>query len=230
MLSSEDFVAVARQTDCSPQRRRPLIPEVVAWLMMYVSLYTTSMTQGLTLAWGCLQAAFPHLGIGCVSEEAFCQARRGLTLRFWKTLWQRLVRRYESRFDDAMRWRGRWRLLIVDGSDVNLPDIPALADFFGRPRNNRGDGSQPQGRLVALCSALTGFCIAFTFTALRFSEHTAFRRLIRHLRPDDLVLLDRGFFSLRHDLAALATASAVPHAHLGSNRGLCPNGSTVGLR
>jgi hypothetical protein len=54
---------------------------------------------------------------------------------------------------------------------------------------------------VALCSVFTGFCVAFKFLSLRFSEHVALQHLIRYLRKEDLVLLDRGFFSLRRSLA-----------------------------
>jgi hypothetical protein len=47
----------------------------------------------------------------------------------------------------------------------------------------------------------TGFCVGFKFLSLRFSEHIALQHLTRYLRKDDLVLLDRGFFSLRRHLA-----------------------------
>ncbi|HEX2970914.1 MAG TPA: hypothetical protein VHP11_01200 [Tepidisphaeraceae bacterium] len=63
-----------------------------------------------------------------------------------------------------------------------------------------GAGRQPQGRLVAFCSVFTGFCTAFKFVPLRFSEHTVLRHLISQLKINDLLLLDRGFFSLRHHL------------------------------
>lgn len=114
ILSPEVFVTAAREADCAPKRQRPLIPEVVAWLMMYVGLQTTSMTQGLAQAWGLVRAVCPWLHQGCVSEEAFCQARKQRTIGFWRTLWEHLVRRFETTFAPAMLWKGTFRLLAID--------------------------------------------------------------------------------------------------------------------
>ncbi len=48
---------------------------------------------------------------------------------------------------------------------------------------------------MAVCSVFTGFCVAFKFLSLAFTEHHGLAHLIRRLRPQDLLLLDRGFFS-----------------------------------
>ena len=78
IIPSEEFRIVAKQTGCAPRRERPLVPEVVAWLMMYVALYTESMTQGLLQAWGLVRQLCPDLQARPVSEVAFCQARKQL--------------------------------------------------------------------------------------------------------------------------------------------------------
>ncbi len=200
ILSSDVFTDAAKNAGCAPKRNRPLIPEVVAWLTMYVGLHTTSMTQGLTQAWGLVHTACPGLGATSVSEEAFCQARQQLTLGFWRNLWRQLAHRFEVRFSSSLLWKNTFRLLAVDGSDVDLPVAPKVAQFFGRPRNQRGQRHQPQAKLVSLCSVLTGFCLDFKLVGKRFTEHHALRHLIRHLRRNDLVLMDRGFFSLRSHL------------------------------
>ncbi len=105
VLPPDLFAAAAREADCTPKRNRPLIPEVVAWLMMYVGLQTTSMTQGLCRAWGLVRAVCPSLHEGCVSEEAFCQARKQLTIGFWRNLWERVVSRFEAKFAASMLWK-----------------------------------------------------------------------------------------------------------------------------
>lgn len=216
ILSPEVFAAAADAGRCSPKRDRPLIPEVVAWLMMYVGLQTTSMTQGLCRAWGLVRAVRPQLQSGCVSEEAFCQARKQLTLAFWQNLWEQLVTRFEAKFTPAMLWKDTFRLCAVDGSDVNLPNAPSLARFFGRPCNGQGEGRRPQAKLVSLCCVFTGFCLAFKLIGKSFTEHHAFKHLIRRLRPLDLVLMDRGFFSLHSHLAYPPAWSAFPPPALGS--------------
>jgi len=195
ILRPDDFAAVAAATGCSPIRVRLLTPENVFWLMCSVAVQTTSMTQGLSLGWGWFLLAGFKLTPKRVTEEAFCQAREKLSLRFWRGLWRVLAARYEERFGAAMRWKGL-RLLAVDGSEVDVPNVPAHVKFFTRPRTKKGESKSPQGRLVALCSVLTGTCVDFEFISRRFSEHTALRHLIRRVRVNDLLLMDRGFFSL----------------------------------
>src|SRR5216117_2553509 len=115
ILPTCEFETVAQQTGSAPKRRRDLIPEVVAWLMMLVALHSESMTQGLRTAWGHIRVICPWLGDKGVTEEAFCQARARLTGRFWKTLWCRLNDRYAQRLARRMLWKGLFRVLAVDG-------------------------------------------------------------------------------------------------------------------
>ena len=140
--------------------------------MRYVALTTKSMTQGLTQAWGLVRAICPALKVTCATEEAFCLARGLLSLSFWRTLRDRLQQRYEENSRSRMLWKGKHRVLAGDGTEAELPNVPALVKFFGRPKNGKGVSRQPQGRLVALCSVCTGFCVAFMFVSLRFTEHT----------------------------------------------------------
>lgn len=200
VLPPQVFAAAAAEAGCSPRRARALTPEVVVWLMMYVALGTTSMRQGLLHAWGLVRAACPWLKESCVTEEAFCQARGQLTLGFWHRLWHRLGTAYEQRFGAEMLWKGLYRVLAIDGTTVDVPNVPALVKFFTRPKGKNCEGKSPQGRLVAMCSVFTGFCVSFKFIRLLLTEHHALRHLTRKLRPNDLLLLDRGFFSLRGDL------------------------------
>lgn len=221
ILPPEVFKESARQSRCSPQRERPLIPEVVAWLMMYVGLQTTSMTQGLCSAWGLLRVACPWLHERCVSEEAFCQARKQLTIGFWRSLWKHLVNRYKETFTASLLWKNTHRLLAVDGSDVDLPNAPQIVQSFPRPRNGKGEARRPQAKLVTLCSVFTGFCFAFKLIGKPFTEHHALKHFMRQLRHNDLVLMDRGFFSLCSHLAYPPAGSAFPHADIRSAGRLC---------
>lgn len=228
ILPPEVFANAARDGGCAPKRARPLIPEVVTWLMMIVVLQTTSMTQGLCRAWGLVGAAFPGLQEGCVTEEAFCQARKQLTIRFWRNLWTYLASRFESTFASSLLWKGTFRLLAVDGVDVNLPNAPKVAQHFGRPANGNAEGRRPQAKLVALCSVFTGFCFAFKLIGKRFTEHHALKHLIRRLRHNDLVLMDCGFFSLRRAVANSSPWGAFPQPNLRTTGGLCQEPPILG--
>jgi len=197
ILTSANFSDLAVSSGCAPIRRRALTPEVVVWLMLGVAIETTSMTQGLVMAWGWISAACVWLKGTAVTEEAFCLARERLPLQFWFKLWDLLSNKYISRFDASMRWKGL-RLIAVDGMEVDVPNVPALVKFFTRPKSNGGESKSPQGRLVAACSVFTGICLWFKFTSRRFSEQLALKHLIRKFQQDDLIILDRGFFSLCH--------------------------------
>jgi len=198
------------------------------WLMMYVALTTKSMTQGLPQAWGLARAIGPARKVTGVTEDAFCWTRGLLSLSFWRTLWDRLQQRYEENSPSRMLWKGQHRVLAGDGTEAERPNVPALVKFFGRPRNGKGASRQPQGRRVALGSVFTGFCVAFLFVSLRFTEHTVLRHLIRQLRLDDLLLLDPcperrrgGFFSLRREGADPLAPRALLNTRLGPSGRLC---------
>ena len=213
ILPAEVFHAAACRAGCQPRRHRPLIPEAVAWLMMYAGLHTVSMTQGLIQAWGLIRSLCPQLSEVAVSEEAFCQARGQLTPGFWRTLWNELAHRYELAFGAVQRWKETWRVLAVDGSDIDLPNAPAVVAFFGKPGAVGDNARKPQAKLVALCSVFTGFCFGFKLLPKRFTEHAAIAHLCRWLRKNDLVLMDRGFFFLRYDPPHSPARSAFPDAH-----------------
>lgn len=216
ILPPEDFAEIADQTGCGPRRKRVLIPEVVAWLMMYVGLQTTSMTQGLCQAWGLVRAVCPWLQGSCVTEEAFCQARKQVTIRFWRRLWDRVSVRFDLRFRQALLWRNTYRVLAIDSSTIRLPGAPAVRRLFDSSVNRRGGARQPQAKLLALCSVFTGFCFSFKLVSRRFTEHRALQKLIRMLRLRDLVLMDRGFFFLYCHLEYYASQRSFRGASLES--------------
>lgn len=235
ILPGREFAQVARLTGCTPRRRRRLVPEVVCWLMMYVALTTTSMTRGLAGAWTIL--GLRRTRCPAITEEAFCQARAGLPLRFFRLLLRRLAGRYTERFDAAMRWKGLFRVLAADGSIVTLAKNATLALYFGTASNDRGACVYPQARLTALCSVFTGYCLGFLFTPLRFAEQVAVRHLLRSIRPMDLVLMDRNFFSfaiimmiLRHGGHALIRVRTCQARGFQRVRRLAANDRLVELR
>lgn len=195
ILTESDFASVSTSSGCQAKRRRCFTPEVIVWTMMLVAAENTSMIQGLSLAWGIIGVVCPWLaGRPCVQEESFCEARQKLSLSFWRTLWVHLLRKYEERFGAQLLWKGL-RVFAIDGTEADVPNAPALVRFFTRPKTKLGESKAPQGRLVAVCSIFSGFCLDFVFMSRRFSEHIALQHLIRHFREHDLILLDRGFFS-----------------------------------
>jgi hypothetical protein len=94
-------------------------------------------------------------------------------------------------------WYGRWRLMSIDGTVIDVADTPANEAAFGRPSSGRGDGQGafPQVRLVGLAECGTHALIDASVGACTKGETTLTRDLLGSLGPNMLVLADRNFFS-----------------------------------
>jgi Transposase DDE domain len=130
---------------------------------------------------------------GVVSEEAFAQARQLLPWGFWAALIVLLTERFEAAHGGRARF-GPFRLLTLDGTCLSLPAWKALRNSFGTVSNGKGR-RQTQARLVMLQLPLVRLPWRYELTPVTEGERTAATRLLGHLRRDDLVLMDRGFFS-----------------------------------
>ena len=130
---------------------------------------------------------------GTVSEEAFAQARRLLPQRFWVALIVLLTERFLARHDARTRFRG-FRLLCLDGTCLDLENWKPLRDHFGTVSNGKGR-RKVQARLVMLQLPLVRLPWRYELGPISEGERTVATRLLGHLRANDLVLMDRGFFS-----------------------------------
>jgi len=130
---------------------------------------------------------------GAVTEEAFAQARRQLPARFWVALIVVLTERFLARHDARTRFR-EFRLLCLDGTCLNLHAWKRLRDYFGTVSNGKGR-RKAQARLVMLQLPLVRIPWRYELVPITEGERTVATRLLGHLRANDLVLMDRGFFS-----------------------------------
>jgi Transposase DDE domain len=130
---------------------------------------------------------------GSISEEAFAQARQLLPWGFWVALILLLTQRFEARFPAHVRF-GRYRLLTLDGTCLSLAGWKPLRNFFGTTSNGKGQRA-PQARLVMLQLPLVRLPWRYELTPITEGERTVAARLLDQVQRDDLVLMDRGFFS-----------------------------------
>jgi hypothetical protein len=128
------------------------------------------------------------------SEEAFCQARGRVPWAFWSALSQLLSDRFERQRLDRLRWRGRYRLLGMDGSTIDVPNEAALLKTFGSAGRDKGR-RQAQARLVLLQFTLARMPWRWDLVPLAMSEQAVAAQLLTHLHVDDMTLIDRGFWS-----------------------------------
>lgn len=129
-----------------------------------------------------------------LSEEAFVQARQRMPLAFWMALLAVLTWRFEQAHSRHLNFRG-FRLLALDGTTLNLPNAPRLRKHYGTPQNGRRKQARPQARMVMLTFPGVRIPLAYEVSPVTDSELTVGERLMRHLRPRDLLLMDRGFLS-----------------------------------
>ncbi|CAN5893475.1 hypothetical protein BH23PLA1_BH23PLA1_40310 [soil metagenome] len=89
-----------------------------------------------------------------------------------------------------------FRLMGVDGVVLDVPDSAANAAAFDRPSAGpRGEGAFPQIKKLRLVELGTHVEVAFVLKHSQGDERAMTAALLRHLRPEMLLLLDRGFFS-----------------------------------
>jgi hypothetical protein len=136
----------------------------------------------------------PHGNKGVLaSEEAFVQARQRMPMDFWLWLMLLLAERFQSQHPDAVRWKG-FRLLAMDGTEIALPYWKTLAEAFGTSRNGRRQ-RRPQARMVMLAFPQCRLPWRYELTPRSCHEQTSAARLVEYLEPQDLLLMDRGFWS-----------------------------------
>lgn len=162
-----------------------------------------------------------------VTEEAFAQARQRMPLQFWLTLIIILGERFEAEHGARHRFRG-FRVLAMDGTRIDLPNWMALCDHFGAAKNKSGT-HHVQAHMVMLQFPFTRLPYRYELTPVREGEVTLAQRLVTHLQPRDLVLLDAGYMSYGL-LWAIAERQAFFAIRVGrtlcfqSRRRLQPNG------
>lgn len=136
----------------------------------------------------------PHGKKGVLtSEEAFVQARKRMPMDFWLSLILLLSQRFQRQHPHAVEWKG-FRLLALDGTEIALPHWETLATALGTSRNGRRR-RRPQARMVMLAFPQCRLPWRYELTPRSCHEQTIAMRLLEHVEPRDLVLMDRGFWS-----------------------------------
>lgn len=130
-----------------------------------------------------------------VTEEAFVRARQRMPLSFWVALLTLLAERFQGEHARYQAGDHGFRLVAMDGSTLPLPKNQDLAAHYGRPKNGAGKKANAQARIVMMTLPGTRIPIAYELAPLADSELTLAGRLMRHVRRDDLLLIDRGFVS-----------------------------------
>jgi hypothetical protein len=103
----------------------------------------------------------------------------------------------------------RWRLLGIDGFEIDLPDSKENAAEFGYAGSGDNRSAFPKARVVALAECGTHAFVAAEVDAYRVGEKTLAARLLPRLQTDELLTADRGFYSWTAWDSAAATGAAL---------------------
>jgi Insertion element 4 transposase N-terminal/Transposase DDE domain len=103
----------------------------------------------------------------------------------------------------------RWRLLAIDGFEVDVPDSKENAAEFGYAGSGENRSAFPKARVVALAECGTHAFVAAEVDAYSVGEKTLAQRLYPRLRADELLTADRGFYSWPAWDTATATGAAL---------------------
>ncbi len=142
------------------------------------------------------------------SAAAITQGRKRLGWEPLRDLYRVVVAPLATRASVGA-WYRRWRLVVLDGSVLDVADTRKNQRAFGRPGASRGKAGFPQIRFVTLLENGTHVMFGAEMAGYRTGEATLAKKVITYLPADALCLADRGFFSYFLWNAALATGAAL---------------------
>ncbi len=190
------------------ERRRggKLPAHVVAYVTMGLCLFTeddyeevaTKVTGALS-AWGCWDAGWSVPTAGGIS-----QARKRLGPKVLAEVFEQVAGPVADRSTRGA-WLRDWRLLAIDGFEVDLPDTRGNAQEFGYAGSGANRSAFPKARVVALAECGTHAFLAAEVGAWSVGEQTLANGLYPRLRPEELLTADRNFYSF--DAWGLAAGS-----------------------
>jgi hypothetical protein len=205
--------AVLTDTGRTQQRVRLLPSRVVVYVLLAAGLFAEVGYLGV---WGKLVAGLDGLELACPSATGLWHARVRVGVAPLRALFD-LLRGSAAGIRTAGAWWCGMLVTAIDGTVFDVPDSPGHITHLGKNRSQHGTAGYPQVRLVALVACGTRAVIDAVFGPRSHGETTHAMRLIRSLRPQMIVLLDRGFDGNTF-LAAVADTGAEFLVRLNGNR------------
>jgi hypothetical protein len=181
-----------------------LPPHVVAYLTMALSLFgdddyeevATKVTGALS-RFGCWDATWT-----VPTSSGISQARKRLGAAVMSDIFEGVAQAVGT-MDTRGAWLRQWRLVAIDGFEVDLPDTESNAVQFGYAGSGENQSAFPKARVVALAECGTHAFLAAEIGAYSVGEKTLAQRLYPRLHNDELLTADRNFYSF--DAWAFAT-------------------------
>ncbi len=172
-------------------RSGPLSPELLVTLLLFMAADAGRRGYSLTLDAFWEEAGRSGIDLPQdqpVSAAAFCKARRKLKPALLAAFLAMVGSVLGEKHSNTLRLDGR-RIFAVDGMRHNLQRSAELAERFGVPHG----GHCPQMLVSTLYDVIGRFPIAATIAPGASCERQELLKLLPHLRPGDVLVLDRGY-------------------------------------
>jgi hypothetical protein len=190
---------VLAETGKASQRERLLPAPAVVYYVMALALWREApLEEVLRVVCEGLQWLGEGQGQAVqASKSAISQARTRLGPEVMQRLAQRVLRPLAPPGATGA-WYRQLRVMAIDGSCLEVADERANAEFFGYPGASRGQSAFPQARVLGLVECGTHAIVEADIAPYTRSEKAmAAAVLSGWLRPDMLVLADRGFYGFK---------------------------------
>jgi len=190
-----------------------LPPHVMVYFAMALALFAEEdyeevaarLTETLA-SWGCWDESW-----AAPTSGGLTQARKRLGSEPLELLFDRVAVPVAGALTRGAFLRD-WRLMAIDGFELDVPDTPANAAAFGYPAGGRERPAFPKVRVVTI-----GECGSHAKVAAQMgpvggkgaSEQALARRMFGRLEPGWLLIADRGFYNWPDWQAAAATGTAL---------------------
>ena len=176
-------------------RQRELPAHVVVYYVIALALYMQSSYREVLrcLLEGVQWLVEPTAALKVTGKSGISQARTRLG-------WEPMRRLHDEAVlpiaDAATKgaWYGRWRLVSLDGSTLDVADEASNDGVFGRPAASRGASAYPQIRFVSLVENGTHVLFGSEMSGYATGEVTLAKSVLPNLRAGMLCLADRNFF------------------------------------
>lgn len=189
--------AIAK-TRVKEERYRSLPAQLVVCLIVAMSLWSRdsmrdvlkNLIDGLSEAWVKLGKywQFP-------CKSAITQARQRLGAGVMRELFHQLVRPMANRETIGAFLNGL-RIVVIDGTCLDIPDSDENARVFGRPGSRPGTRAAfPKVRLVILIEGGTHLIFDALMCPYRIGERVRALKLLRSVTSGMLLMWDRGLHS-----------------------------------
>ena len=184
------------ETGRASERQRDLPAHVMVYYVIALALYRPEASREVlrVLLEGLRELQGLAVPLRPAGKSGISQARTRLGEKPLEELYRKVVRPIATEQTQGAFYRGRWLVVAVDGSTLEVPDTPANREAFGLPYSGKGESAYPRLRVVGLVETGTHVLFGAAQGPYGTGEVTLAKEVLKHLRPGMLCLADRYFY------------------------------------